>query len=71
MIVDGQHGQQVIEDHISERELKVLRTAEESEREQLRMFAREVSPPSETKAQDQLLDLMSLASGGVMLRSSA
>jgi hypothetical protein len=45
--------QQVIEDHISERELKVLRTAEESEREQLRMFAREVSPRSGTKAQDQ------------------
>jgi hypothetical protein len=28
-------------------------SAEGSEREQLRMFAREVSPPSETKAQDQ------------------
>jgi hypothetical protein len=45
--------QQVIEDHISDHELKVLRTAEESEREQLRLFARAVSPPSETKAQEQ------------------
>jgi hypothetical protein len=32
--------QEVIEKHISEHELKVLRTAEDSEREQLRMFAR-------------------------------
>jgi len=37
--------QEVIEDHISEHELNVLRTAEESEREQLRMFAKEASPP--------------------------
>jgi hypothetical protein len=31
--------QDVIEDHISAHQLKALRVAEESEREQLRMFA--------------------------------
>jgi hypothetical protein len=45
--------QEVIDGHISEHELKVLRTAEESEREQLRMFARgAVSLPSREEARE-------------------
>ena len=40
--------QEVIEDHISEHELKVLRVAEESEREQLKMFARQ-APQTEAR----------------------
>jgi hypothetical protein len=45
--------QEVIEDHIIEHALKVLRTAEDSEREQLKMFARTVSPPSTGPLADQ------------------
>jgi hypothetical protein len=37
---------EVIEDHISERELRVLRVAEDSEREQLMMFARQAGAPT-------------------------
>jgi hypothetical protein len=44
----------VIEDHISEHELKLLRVAEESEREQLMMFARQAgAPPSKQDAQSE------------------
>jgi hypothetical protein len=43
--------QEVIEAHIGEHALKVLRAAEDSEREQLRMFARAVAPPSGKEAQ--------------------